>query len=64
MLSCSWRETWRRYSEVPARFMGLAHGLKPGSPADFCLIETTPSNQLKSLKTYASGELTRPTPAV
>ena len=34
-----WQETWKRFSEFPAACMGLAHELKPGAPANFCLLE-------------------------
>jgi N-acetylglucosamine-6-phosphate deacetylase len=57
MLDCSWRETWRNYSEIPAAFMGLDHDLRPNSPADFCLIEFAEPNQIITLKTYAAGSL-------
>jgi len=55
MLNCEWREVWRNFSELPARFLGLDHGLKVGGVADFCLIEVAPPNQVRSLQTYAAG---------
>jgi N-acetylglucosamine-6-phosphate deacetylase len=57
MLDRSWRETWRNYSEIPAAFMGLDHGLRPNSPADFCLVEFAEPNQIITLKTYVAGSL-------
>jgi N-acetylglucosamine-6-phosphate deacetylase len=55
MLGCSWRETWARFSEVPAKWMTLPGELAPGNPADFCLLTVTPPNQLKKLKVFANG---------
>ena len=52
MLNCGWRDVWRNFSEVPARFMGLDHGLKVGSTAGFCLLHVTPPNQLEQLDVF------------
>lgn len=57
MLGCSWREAWPRFSEVPAKWMGLPCGLAAGNPADFCLLTVTPENQLKKLKVFVNGEV-------
>jgi N-acetylglucosamine-6-phosphate deacetylase len=56
MLHCSWQEVWPHFSEVPAGFVGLEQGIKVGRPADFCLLEITPPNQLESLRVFLSGE--------
>jgi N-acetylglucosamine-6-phosphate deacetylase len=56
MLGCSWRDAWPRFSEVPAKWMGLPSGLATGNPADFCLLTVTPENQLKKLKVFCDGE--------
>jgi N-acetylglucosamine-6-phosphate deacetylase len=58
MLGCSWREAWPRFSEVPAKWMGLPCGLAAGNPADFCLLTVTPENQLTKLKVFINGEST------
>lgn len=58
MLNCSWRETWRNFSEIPARFMAFDHGLRVGHPADFCVIKVVPPNQLAALTTYVRGNKT------
>jgi N-acetylglucosamine-6-phosphate deacetylase len=55
MLGCSWREVWPRFSEAPARWMGLPCGLEPGQPANFCLLTVTPQSGLKDLKVFADG---------
>ena len=56
MLQCSWQEVWPRFSEAPARLMGWTPGLEVNAPADFCLLETTPENQLKILKSFVRDE--------
>jgi N-acetylglucosamine-6-phosphate deacetylase len=56
MLNCAWQEVWPRFSERPAKLMGLDCGLKVGASADFCLMEVTPENQLIDLKVFAHGE--------
>ena len=57
MLNCEWRQTWRNFSEIPARLMEFEVGLRVGGPTDFCVIEVAPPNQLRSLKVCAGGEL-------
>ena len=37
-------------------FMGLPHGLTPGSPADFCLVHTDEAGGLRSLRVFATGQ--------
>jgi N-acetylglucosamine-6-phosphate deacetylase len=56
MLGCSWCDAWPRFSEVPAKWMGLPSGLTSGNPADFCLLTVTPENQLKKIKVFCNGE--------
>jgi N-acetylglucosamine-6-phosphate deacetylase len=56
MLGCDWQQVWSRYSETPGKLMGLGGGLEPGQPADFCLLQVAPGNQLKELKVFAGGE--------
>jgi N-acetylglucosamine-6-phosphate deacetylase len=55
MIGCSWREVWPRFSETPAKLMGLSCKLEPGEPADFCLLNVTPTNKLKKLTVYVNG---------
>lgn len=55
MLDCSWRETWPRFSEVPAKWMGLPCELAAGNPADFCLLTVTAQNELKNLQVFVNG---------
>jgi len=53
MLSCSWQEVWPRFSEAPARLMGLPGELAVGQPAAFCILKMAGGNQLLDLQVYA-----------
>lgn len=55
MLGCDWQDAWDAFSTRPAAFLGIPHGLAPGCPADFCLVQTDDANQIQSLRTYARG---------
>lgn len=55
MLGARWQETWKRLSEVPAQLMNLPTGLKPGAPADFCVLQTSEQNELIELRTFSAG---------
>jgi N-acetylglucosamine-6-phosphate deacetylase len=55
MLNCPWQETWARFSETPARLMGLQNELMVGRPATFCVLKTTGERELADLKTYWNG---------
>jgi N-acetylglucosamine-6-phosphate deacetylase len=56
MLDCSWREVWRRFSEVPAGMMGLRNEIAVGEPADFCLLKVARKNELIEVKTRSSAQ--------
>lgn len=56
MLGCSWQEVWPRFSEMPARFMGLQGGLEIGAPADFCALSVTAEDTLRELRVFSDGE--------
>ena len=49
MLRCPWQEAWRRFSEIPARVIGLRNELAVGQPADFCALQVGGQNQLLGL---------------
>jgi len=49
MLGCPWQEAWLRFSEAPARLLGLPSGLAVGEPADFCLVKVD-GKRLKELR--------------
>jgi N-acetylglucosamine-6-phosphate deacetylase len=55
MLGCSWQEVWGRFSEIPARIVGLRNEIAVGQPADFCRLKVAGENQLLEVKTYAAG---------
>lgn len=45
MLGADWQTVWPRFSDVPARLMGLDSGLKEGATAGFCLLQMDGRNQ-------------------
>ena len=46
MLDCDWQDVWPKFSQAPARFMGLQEGFTVGAPAKFALIETDSANRI------------------
>jgi len=46
MLDCDWQDAWPRFSQAPARFMGLKEGFTAGEPANFALIETDSADRI------------------
>jgi N-acetylglucosamine-6-phosphate deacetylase len=57
MLGVSWRDVWDGYSVRPAAMAGLAVALKPGAPADFCLLELDASQTAPhSLRLFRGGQ--------
>ena len=55
MLNAPWQETWARFSETPAKFMGLRNELAVQQPASFCLLKVNDKNQLAELKVLANA---------
>src|SRR5438093_2679135 len=55
MLGCAWQRVWPRFSEAPAKLMGLRNELAAGQPADFCVLELSGENQLADLRVYVGG---------
>lgn len=47
MLNRPWQECWLRMSEAPAQFAGVAHGLRVGAPAAFCVLSEIPDGGLE-----------------
>jgi N-acetylglucosamine-6-phosphate deacetylase len=56
MLSYSWWQTWPRFSEIPARMMGLRNELVVGGRADFCVLKVEGENILREITTHAAGQ--------
>ena len=52
MLRCSWQEAWLRFSEAPAKLLGLPNGLAVGQPADFCVLTVSAGNRLMELRVF------------
>lgn len=50
MLDARWQDAWLRFSDIPAGWMGWDSGLRVGSPAEFCLVESGASNEFKTLR--------------
>jgi len=55
MLSWPWQQAWPRFSEAPARLMGLRNELEIGGRADFCVLKVEGENQLRELRTHAAA---------
>ncbi len=58
MLNCPWQEVWPRFSQVPAKLMGLNFELEAQQPANFCLLNLAGDNALTEVKVCWQGELT------
>lgn len=56
MLGAPWQETWRRWSEAPARWLGLSPGLEVGGTADFCLVRPRADGMAVDLRAFVGGE--------
>src|SRR5207248_1043957 len=52
MLGCPWQETWARFSQAPAKLLGLSNELAVGQPADLRLLKVAPENRLLDLHVY------------
>ncbi len=50
MLGCPWQEAWTRFSEVPARVVGLQNSLSPGGSSRFCLLRLGPEDELLNVR--------------
>jgi N-acetylglucosamine-6-phosphate deacetylase len=56
MVECSWQEVWPRFSQVPAKLMGLKNELLVGGRADFCVVRVNRKNdEVVELRTHAVG---------
>ncbi|MCS1409217.1 MAG: N-acetylglucosamine-6-phosphate deacetylase [Verrucomicrobia subdivision 3 bacterium] len=49
MLGEDWQQAWSRFSEVPARHVGMDLNLTVGVPARFCLVRSGPRNEVKEV---------------
>lgn len=55
MLGCPWQSAWANYSMCPAELMGLDIDLRPGMPADFCLIKTSEDGRITGYRPFVAG---------
>ena len=46
MLRSSWQESWKRFSEIPARLVGLRAGLTVGDPSHLCALTFSEDRKL------------------
>jgi N-acetylglucosamine-6-phosphate deacetylase len=56
MLGCPWQDTWKRFSETPAKLIGLRNELEVGQPATFCVLKTSDAGKLLDLRVCKRGE--------
>jgi N-acetylglucosamine-6-phosphate deacetylase len=56
MLKNEWQDVWARFSEVPAKFMGLRNELASQEPASFCVLKVAGENQLLDVRTFVNGD--------
>lgn len=54
MLDCPWQEVWQRFSQTPARLMGLRNELAVGERATFCVVRTGGGHE-PEVQTYWNG---------
>lgn len=55
MLGQPWQKVWDFFSAQPARLMGQDFSLKVGAPADFCAINASAANLIRSIRVYRGG---------
>jgi N-acetylglucosamine-6-phosphate deacetylase len=55
MLGSAWQESWQRFSDAPARFMGINNEITAGERANFCLLRLNKRDELIDLKTSVNG---------
>jgi len=55
MLNCEWQKVWERYSELPADFVGIKHGIHKNRKADFVIIRTS-NNTPEPVEIVVSGQ--------
>lgn len=55
MLGCPWQKVWRRYSETPAKLVGLRSELRVGSGANFCLLTFGEGGALLRCEAFHGG---------
>ena len=53
MLGEDWKTLWKRFSEIPAEFLGLNLRLRVGSPASFCRVEEGESGRIARVEIHS-----------
>jgi N-acetylglucosamine-6-phosphate deacetylase len=54
MLRCGWRDAWSRFSQTPARLMGLRNEFAEGGPADFCCVKLAHDGEILCAQTIGA----------
>jgi N-acetylglucosamine-6-phosphate deacetylase len=57
MLNKPWQEVWDHFATLPARLMKQTNAIKPGQPANFCVLNVNAENQVEDLCVYLNGVL-------
>lgn len=55
MTEGSWQTCWRRFSQLPADWLGIPWGLSVGAPADFCLMPVDDEGNPRGLRVFVNG---------
>lgn len=55
MLQCPWPEVWRRFSEIPAKLLGLRRELAVGDRATFCVVRESEAPARLHVQTIWNG---------
>jgi hypothetical protein len=55
MLNAPWQETWKRFADEPAKFIGLNNALGLDDPANFCVVRAPSGNAVESVASYIRG---------
>jgi N-acetylglucosamine-6-phosphate deacetylase len=56
MTGVPWQTAWRRFSQMPADWLGLSCGLGVGQRGDFCLIPAVGGHPPSGLRVFAGGQ--------
>ena len=56
MLNCEWQKVWEIYSELPADFVGIKHGIHKNVKPNFVIIKTSQNNTPEPVEIVVSGQ--------
>jgi len=55
MLGQPWQRVWSNFSLQPAQFIGMDVALRPGQPADFCVVIPGDQSEAPSVRSWING---------